>query len=96
MAAASRDFSRFNVIEWRFSISALHCHWGEREETWIVHGRTDGLGNVGCPFGGGELVFPVWIALLLLFTSLQLAWLAKARVVREEEEYRVAVRPIAS
>ena len=59
---------------------------GEREETWIVHGRTDGLGNVGCPFGGGELVFPVWVALLLLFTSLQLAWLAKARVVREEEE----------
>ena len=77
------QFQRFIVI-------------GEREETWIVHGRTDGLGNVGCPFGGGELVFPVWIALLLLFTSLQLAWLAKARVVREEEEYSVAVRPIAS
>merc|ERR1711879_2372 len=62
MTAASWDFSRFNVIEWRFSISA-HCQWGKRGD--VDGARTDGLGNVGCPFGGGELVFPVWITLLL-------------------------------
>ena len=81
MTAASWDFSRFNVIEWRFSISA-HCQWGKRGD--VDGARTDGLGNVGCPFGGGELVFPVWITLLL--ASFQLTWLAKARVAREEKE----------